>query len=1361
MKRLPARLCLLLLFFFCLSQTAFAQRPDSIPAYQPPPSPPVHPENKFTSLKATPAGGCSPTFTYGCSYSDGLNSFAVNGVPLSTNTGCSASGYSSFTTTTTNVSPGKSYSFSATLLSSDYREGVAIWADLNGNQLFETGEKVYETPVLQITGSVAGAFTIPAGTATGPMAVRVMATYNSQNLSLCGNYLYGEVEDYVLNVVSPTGCDQPAVLLTGPTIITQGQTATLITSQTGDVPYSLTIGNSSNGNVQVFSNQTTATLSVTAAPANTTVYSVLAVSNACGVVATGGSSATVTVQGCDTPSGLNESEKTTYSIRLNWRPVLTASYYTIVWREAGAATSTTYTYGSSSTYTYLNPLAYGKAYEWQIRTNCTNGVSTPFSAVRSFTMSCPEPFSLTEVASGSGEQLQWGYQNSSATPVTYTIQWRPVGGSWQTINSICCSSYTLNNLSIGTTYEWQIRTNCPDGSSTAYSAIRTFTASCGPPSYSYVDYKTATTIRLYWAISGSTTYALQWRPQSPANSPFTSVTGLTTSSYGITGLTNGTGYDWQVRSICSGGTQSEFTALQSFTTACGTPYINTPNVGPNTVGLSWQNYGTGVGYNLVWRAVGSPTSTTVTGLTTSTYSLTGLTTGTAYTYQIQTVCVDGNVSGLTAPNSFTTQCTMPGYTSLGTVYSNSAYVYWGPVADPATRYDIIYRAVGSPVSTTVASLSSTNNQIGYTIPGLLSNTVYEWQVRARCSDGSSSAFTAPRSFTTTRCSAAALYTPTVGPNIASVSWQNLGTGVGYNLIWQAVGAPTSTTVTSLTTSTYSLTGLTNGTVYTWQVQTICTDGSVSGFTSPNSFTTQCTTPPYAYLSTAYSNSAYVYWGTSGDPATRYDLVYRAAGSPTSTTIASLTSTSTQIGYTIPGLLINTVYEWQVRTRCSDGSSSAFTTLQSFTTTGCSAPSGLAESGITSLGASLYWNWLGAGVSYDVVYRATGSPTSTTITLTNNYVNLTNLISSTVYQWQVRGICTDGSVSVFSPVKSFTTTACLTPTGLTELHIASTGALVSWNTDAGLQYVLQWRQAGSTTWPFSQTVSSTYSGTRNEQIFGLIDGGTYEWQVSARCPDGSVSPATSRTFTTGCNAPTRLFNLTTTSTGASVYWSGVYDATYRVRWRLTGATTWVESSTFTGSRYAITGLTSGNVYEWQPGLVCWNNSVAYPPNSLTFTTTCSAPGAYIPNVNDTFTTLYWTSGDTGTFYDAQYQQAGASTWVSVTGISTSSLLLTGLTPSTTYTYQVRARCGDGQVSPFSYAFSFTTLPACGIITSIRDGYWWDNNTWSCNRIPTATDPVEIRHTVTMPNYYTGYANRLGYGAGGRLIYETQGKLRLGQ
>jgi GEVED domain/Fibronectin type III domain len=1083
MKAIVLRLSLLILLCFGLLPTGFAQKPDSIPAYQPAPTLPVRPDNQFTPTKGNTiaATGCLPAFTYGCSYSDGLNSFAVNGIQISTNTGCSASGYSSFTTISPDVATGRSYNFSATLLSSAYPEGVAIWADLNRNQSFEASEKIYETPALQIASSVTGAFTIPAGTATGPMAIRVMAVYNQLNLSLCGTYSYGEVEDYVLNVQPPAGCDQPTFTLTGAKAITQGESVTLVGSQTGNVPYSLTIGNSANSTVQVFNNQNTATVTLPVTPAITTTYSVLAVSNACGMA--GGNTATVTVASCDAPASLSESEKTTYSIRLNWQPVPVANSYTLVWREVGAVTSTTYTYGSSTTYTYLNPLTYGKTYEWQIRTTCTNGVSTAFTPLRTFTMSCPEPFSLTEVAYGSGMELQWGYQNNSATPVNYTIQWRPMGGIWQTVNNVCCSSRTLPNLTPGTAYEWQIRTNCPNGNSTAYSTPRTFTAACGPPQYPYLSYKTTTSAFIYWNSSSNTSYVVQWRPQSPANSPFLSATVTNSNNYLFTGLTNGAGYDWQVRSTCAGGQESGFTNLQSFTTACG--IIN---------------------------------------------------------------------------------------------YTN---------------------------------------------------------------------------------------TPLISANSANLSWQSLGAGIGYNLVWQAVGAPTSTTITSLTT---------NGAAYIYRIQTVCTDGSVSGLSSPSSFTTQCNRPQNVFTFTPSINSVQVQINTTGDPTTHYDLVYRVVGSPTSSTIASLTSINTYISYTITGLTRSTAYEWQVRARCNDGSSSAFTTAQSFTTTGC-----------------------------------------------------------------------------------------LAPTGLSELHITATAALLTWDVQSNSRYVLQWRQAGSITWPTAQTFSPGYNGTYSQTIYELTDGMNYEWQIATLCADGSVSPFASRTFTTRCNGPTLLYNRSITSTGALVSWSGVYPTTYRVRWRLTGTTTWTESSTFTGNNYAISGLTSGNVYEWQPGLVCLANVTAYSINSLTFTTGCNPPGIlYSSYPADVSAELNWITGDAGTTYDVQYRPAGVAVWSLVSGITMLPFSLTGLTPGTNYDYQFRSNCVGGQVSAWLGTYSFSTFATCGsAITSIRDGFWWDRSTWSCNRVPTSTDPVEIRHTVTMPNYYTGFAKQLGYGTGGRLIYQTGAKLQLGQ
>jgi hypothetical protein len=48
-----------------------------------------------------------------------------------------------------------------------------------------------------------------------------------------------------------------------------------------------------------------------------------------------------------------------------------------------------------------------------------------------------------------------------------------------------------------------------------------------------------------------------------------------------------------------------------------------------------------------------------------------------------------------------------------------------------------------------------------------------------------------------------------------------------------------------------------------------------------------------------------------------------------------------------------------------------------------------------------------------------------------------------------------------------------------------------------------------------------------------------------------------------------------------------------------------------------------------------------------------------------------------------------------------------------------------------------------ITSITTGYWYDNSTWSCNRVPTSIDIVTINtgHEVIVGGGYTARFKKL--------------------
>jgi Zn-dependent metalloprotease len=71
---------------------------------------------------------------------------------------------------------------------------------------------------------------------------------------------------------------------------------------------------------------------------------------------------------------------------------------------------------------------------------------------------------------------------------------------------------------------------------------------------------------------------------------------------------------------------------------------------------------------------------------------------------------------------------------------------------------------------------------------------------------------------------------------ATVSWSAVSGALSYNLQWKAASSGTWNTVSGLTTTSYSLTGLTLGTTYQFQVQTVCSAGS-SPYSNTASFTT--------------------------------------------------------------------------------------------------------------------------------------------------------------------------------------------------------------------------------------------------------------------------------------------------------------------------------------------------------------------------------------------------------------------------------------------------------------------------------------------------------------------------------------------
>ena len=119
------------------------------------------------------------------------------------NSSTSGAGYEDFTSVVGNVTAGETYNFTASFTGTSYdADHVLVWIDLNNDKDFnDPGEQVLVTATKKSPWT--GSITIPAGATVGTTRMRVRLNDSgsgSSNITPCGTSLFGQVEDYTLNI---------------------------------------------------------------------------------------------------------------------------------------------------------------------------------------------------------------------------------------------------------------------------------------------------------------------------------------------------------------------------------------------------------------------------------------------------------------------------------------------------------------------------------------------------------------------------------------------------------------------------------------------------------------------------------------------------------------------------------------------------------------------------------------------------------------------------------------------------------------------------------------------------------------------------------------------------------------------------------------------------------------------------------------------------------------------------------------------------------------------------------------------------------------------------------------------------------
>ena len=226
-------------------------------------------------------------------------------------------------------------------------------------------------------------------------------------------------------------------------------------------------------------------------------------------------------------------------------------------------------------------------------------------------------------------------------------------------------------------------------------------------------------------------------------------------------------------------------------------------------------------------------------------------------------------------------------------------------------------------------------------------------------------------------------------------------------------------------------------------------------------------PPTGLKSTNITaNSATFNWTAPANTPLQYKLMYKSIDVSVWTTV-----TTGSTSYNVTGLSQNKSYEWRVGSDCSgDSSEMAVTSFTTLIASQCNPPTALAVLRLETSGADtlavLKWNAAAGAIYYSINYRRAGTANwLTTLSFTDSIV-IRKLVSGSIYEWQVKTNCSDGSGD-FKSGANFTTlgtTRCFAPSGMSVNALTDSTAVFTWNVYPGVSsHKIRYRLKGTLKW----------------------------------------------------------------------------------------------------------------------------------------------------------------------------------------------------------------------------------------------------------------------------------------------------------
>jgi len=647
-------------------------------------------------------------------------------------------------------------------------------------------------------------------------------------------------------------------------------------------------------------------------------------------------------------------------------------------------------------------------------------------------------------------------------------------------------------------------------------------------------------------------------------------------------------------------------------------------VSPAQINLSWtastDNVGV-TGYK-VERCQGASCSNfaQIATPTATTLNDTGLTGSTSYSYRVRATDAAGNLSTYSTLATMATPAptlTAPPNLAATPASSTQINLTWSASTETGGTISgyLVERCSGAGCAN--FSQIATPTATSYNDPGLTSSTSYSYRVRATDATNNLSPYSSTASSTTPHSSPSApanLAASAAGPVQINLSWTastEPGGTITLYLIERCQGAGCSgfAQVGTSATTSFSDTGLTGSTSYSYRVRASDTLNNLGPYssTATAATATPTLTPPSGLTASAVGPSqidlSWTASSESGGTISKY-LVERCLGAGCSSFAQVGTSTTTSFNDT--ALLGSTSYTYRVRATDAANNLSPYSSTATATTSApiLTAPSNLLATAASSSQINLTWTAsteTGGTISGYLVERCSGAACANFIQIaapTATAYNNTGLAASTSYSYRVRATDLAGNFSSYSSIVTAST-----PVSTIAISISPVRAAVT------------------TTQP--QAFSATVTGSTNTSVTWSVDtipnGNVTIGTISAN--GNYTPPSTAGTHTISATSVADVTKSASASiavtdlAGVTTYHNDLSrDGANTHEFALTTAT--VKTATF-GKRFSC--ATDGAIYGqplWVPNLAIGGGS-----HNVIFVAS-SRDSVYAFDADSTPCTTYW-------------------------------------------------------------------------------------------------------------------------------------------